>query len=62
MLAAGCGVIWAKSVLVGRPAIAHREVVMVNGRIVDRQDEGAEGRLRLVLLARSRRSRQPRYA
>ncbi|EGD58741.1 ComEC/Rec2-related protein [Novosphingobium nitrogenifigens DSM 19370] len=59
MLAAGCGVIWAKSVLVGRPAIAHREVVMVNGRIVDRQDEGAEGRLRLVLLARIEGESQP---
>jgi competence protein ComEC len=52
MLAAGIGVVWAKSALVGVPAIARPEIVWLEGRVIDRQDQPAEGRVRLVLVAR----------
>jgi competence protein ComEC len=52
MLAAGCTVIWTKSALVGEPGIARPEVVMVQGRVLDRQVEGARDRVRLLIRAR----------
>lgn len=52
MLAAGCAVIWTKSVLVGEPGIARAEVVMIEGRVLDRQVEGARDRVRLLIRAR----------
>jgi len=51
MAGAGCATIWMKSSLVGTAALAGRENVMIAGRIVDRQDNGAAGRVRLVLAA-----------
>lgn len=49
MLAAGCAVIWAKSALVGEAGIARPEVVMIEGRVIDRQVEGARDRVRLLV-------------
>ncbi|MBX9665067.1 ComEC/Rec2 family competence protein [Novosphingobium sp.] len=51
MLAAGCAVIWTKSVVVGEPGIARPEVVMIEGRVLDRQVEGARDRVRLLIRA-----------
>jgi len=52
MLAAGVGTIWMKSAALGTPPLPARETVMMAGRIVDRQDEGAGARVRLLLAAR----------
>jgi competence protein ComEC len=49
MAAAGCATIWMKSALVGTPALQSRQTVVLTGRIVDRQDLAAQGRVRLVL-------------
>ncbi len=51
MVAAGCATIWVKSALVGEPGIVRPEVAWVEGEVLDRQDEGAQGRIRLVLAA-----------
>ncbi|KPF88949.1 metal-binding protein [Novosphingobium sp. AAP93] len=51
MLAAGCTTIWVKSELVGEPGIARPEVAMIQGRIIDRQVEGARDRVRLLIRA-----------
>ncbi|WP_082697786.1 ComEC/Rec2 family competence protein [Novosphingobium fuchskuhlense] len=51
MLAAGCTAIWVKSALVGQPGIARPEVAMMQGRVLDRQVEGARDRVRLLLRA-----------
>lgn len=51
MLAAGCITIWSKSVAVGVPGIARPEVVTMQGRVLDRQVEGARDRVRLVIRA-----------
>ncbi|OYU37348.1 MAG: metal-binding protein [Novosphingobium sp. PASSN1] len=52
MLAAGCAAVWAKSALVGEPGIARPEVVMIEGRVIDRQVEGARDRVRLLVRGR----------
>lgn len=52
MMAAGCTVIWTKSALVGEPGIARPEVAMIEGRVLDRQVEGARDRVRLLIRAR----------
>lgn len=51
MLAAGCAAIWIKSTLVGVPGIARPEVAMLEGRVIDRQVEGARDRVRLLIRA-----------
>ena len=50
--AAGVGVIWARSVLVGVPAIDRPLATTVNGRVLERIEQPAEGRVRLVLASR----------
>ena len=52
MIAAGCSTIWIKSALVGQPGIARPEVVWLEGRVLDRQEEGARERVRLLLVGR----------
>ncbi|MDF8334082.1 ComEC/Rec2 family competence protein [Novosphingobium cyanobacteriorum] len=52
MAAAGCVTVWAKSSLVGVPGIARPQVAWLEGRVIDRQDEAADNRVRLVLVAR----------
>lgn len=51
MMAAGCCVIWTKSALVGQPGIDRPEVVWLQARVIDRQDEGARERVRLLINA-----------
>ncbi|MFM9935204.1 MAG: ComEC/Rec2 family competence protein [Novosphingobium sp.] len=51
MVAAGCTVIWVKSALVGQPGIDRPEVAWLQGRVLDRQEEGARERVRLLLSA-----------
>ncbi|WP_421847582.1 ComEC/Rec2 family competence protein [Novosphingobium sp.] len=51
MLGAGCGTIWIKSALVGMPGIARPEVAVMQGRVIDRQVEGARDRVRLLVSA-----------
>jgi len=59
MAAAGVATIWMKSALVGTAFLPARETVMIAGRIVDRQDDGAAGRVRLLLAARVAGREQP---
>lgn len=47
--AAGCLTVWAKSALVGTPAIAKPEVVSLLGKVVSREEQPAQDRVRLVL-------------
>lgn len=51
MVAAGCITIWSKSALVGQPAIQRPMVARVEGEIMDRRDEAADERVRLLLVA-----------
>ncbi|NLR71437.1 ComEC family competence protein [Novosphingobium sp. ERN07] len=52
MFAAGTATVWIKSTLVGQPGIAGPSVVMLDGRVLERREEPAKGRARLLLLAR----------
>lgn len=51
-LVAGCGVAWGKSALVGTPAIARPSVAMIDGRLLEREDQPAQSRIRLLLATR----------
>ncbi len=59
MLAAGCTTIWIKSALVGQPGIARPEVVWLQGRVLDRQDEGARERVRLLIVGEAEGHDEP---
>jgi competence protein ComEC len=59
MLAAGCTAIWAKSALVGEPGIARPEVLWLQGRVLDRQDEGARELVRLLIMGQAEGHAQP---
>jgi competence protein ComEC len=70
-VAAGCGLIWAKSAMVGTPAIVQPMTPRITARVMDRYAQPAEHRLRLELafaepgsgrpiLARSRHARRAR--
>lgn len=52
VIAAGCGVIWMKSALVGTPAIERAYVGEIAARVLSRQEQPADGRVRLVLATR----------
>ena len=52
MVAAGCGVVWAKSWLVGAPAIGQAMAPRLTGLVLDRYEQPAEGRVRLILAVR----------
>lgn len=52
MLAAGCMVVWSKSALVGAPPIAQPTAARITGTVLDRQDQPAQGRVRLLLAIR----------
>ncbi len=47
--AAGCGTVWVKSVMVGSPAIERPVVSNIAGIVVSREEQLADGRVRLVL-------------
>lgn len=52
MTAAGCGVVWTKSVLVGTPPIARPMVEQLNGTVLRREEQPSQGRVRLTLATR----------
>ena len=56
VIGAGCGMVWIKSTIVGTPPIAHFAVAELTGRVLDRYDQPAQGRFRLVLATREPRS------
>ncbi len=56
MLAAGCGLAWGKSALVGTPPIARPLVQTIDGRVLGREERPAEGRVRLLLAIREPQS------
>jgi competence protein ComEC len=51
-VAAGCLIVWAKSALVGTEAIARPFAATITGRVLDRQEQPADQRVRLVLAMR----------
>jgi competence protein ComEC len=52
VFALGVGVIWARSGVVGSAPIAAPTVAVLNGYVLEREDQSAEGRLRLTLAVR----------
>ena len=54
LIAAGLVTVWAKSTLAGAVPIDRPAVVTLTGRIVAREERGAEDRVRLTLVARGR--------
>lgn len=58
-LAAGCGVVWVKSTLVGAAPIERPMVADFAGRVLSRQEQPADGRVRLVLATREPGSGRP---
>ncbi len=51
-IAAGYATVWSKSALVGQPAIERPMVVWIEGRVLDREDQPAQDRVRLTLATR----------
>jgi competence protein ComEC len=58
VFAFGIAVIWARSAVVGAPPIAAPTVGLFDGRVLEREDQPAEGRLRLTLAIREGASGQ----
>jgi len=52
LTAAGCLTVWAKSELVGAQPIDRPGVVWLTARVLERQEQPAEGRVRLIVSAR----------
>jgi competence protein ComEC len=52
VFALGVGVIWARSAVVGAAPIAAPTVAVLDGHVLEREDQPAEGRLRLTLAVR----------
>ncbi len=52
VFAFGVATVWARSAIVGAPPIARPAVVLIEGRVLGREDQPGEGRLRLTLAMR----------
>jgi competence protein ComEC len=52
VFAFGLGTVWARSAIVGAEPVARPAVVLIEGRVLAREDQPAEGRLRLTLAMR----------
>lgn len=52
LLAAGCACVWVKSALVGQPAIPRPVVAWLDARVLEREEQPAQNRARLVLATR----------
>lgn len=52
VLAFGCSLVWAKSSMVGAAAIVRPTVAQIEGKVLDRIEQPAEQRVRLVLATR----------
>ena len=50
--ALGIAVAWARSEVVGAEPLARPSIMQINGRVLEREEQPAEGRVRLVLAAR----------
>lgn len=59
LVAAGCALVWAKSALVGEPAIARPVVERISAAVLDREERPAEARVRLILATREPESGRP---
>ncbi len=55
-LAAGTALVWARSAMVGAEPIPHPRFELIDGRILEREEQPAEDRVRLVLAARDAES------
>lgn len=51
-VALGCGFVWAKSAVIGTQPIAHPTVATFVGRLIAREEQPAEDRIRMRLVAR----------
>lgn len=52
VFALGIAVVWARSAIVGAEPVARPMVALIEGRVLEREDQPAEGRLRLTLAMR----------
>ncbi|HEY6816902.1 MAG TPA: ComEC/Rec2 family competence protein, partial [Croceibacterium sp.] len=52
LVAAGTGIVWARSEMIGAPAIERPVVAKFDGRVLERIEQPAEDRVRLVLATR----------
>ena len=52
VFAFGIAVVWARSAIVGAEPIARPVVVLMDGKVLEREDQPADGRLRLTLAVR----------
>ncbi|MEX0342246.1 MAG: ComEC/Rec2 family competence protein [Erythrobacter sp.] len=55
-IAAGLALVWARSAMVGAEPIPYPKFERVDGRILEREEQPAEGRVRLILAARDAES------
>ena len=51
-IAVGCALVWAKSALVGAVPIARPTVAVIEGKVLSREEQPAEDRVRLMLATR----------
>lgn len=51
-LALGCAMVWSKAMLVGTPPIARPIVAEISATVISREEQPAEGRVRLLLAMR----------
>ena len=58
-VALGCLTVWAKSALVGAPAISRPIVSELTGKVLGREDQPAEDRVRLLLATREPGTNRP---
>lgn len=59
MIAAGCATVWAKSELVGAPAISRPVVGTFTGTLLSRENRPADQRVRLIMAVRDPETRLP---
>ena len=59
MIVAGCGVVWAKSAMVGTPAITRPMVELISGTVMKREEQPALARIRLTLAIREPDTARP---
>ena len=59
VIAAGCATVWAKSGLVGQPAIERPQVSQFQAHVIDREEQPSRQRVRLVLATRLQETAGP---
>ncbi len=60
LLAVGTALVWARSSLIGAAPITRPEVVLIDGRVLERENQPAENRVRLTLAYRDAESGRAR--